>query len=694
MSSLSMITCPTHLHTRRCFTSTRLCTAVFCMLLASASIASDGESQPSTVRDCVWVWTHSEIAGDDDVSLDHYAHAGPARRAALLDVPNVILGGFGMPNDHAAATAITHAASAADRLVWKIAVDGELVTSGKDGKSGYAWYDQRAAQVHDLADRFPPLRGVMIDDLSTVALRGGMKGEHVANLRKLLAAPYDRIRLWGELYTSSLHNFVLRQDGNDYGLTDLLRGMDVLVLTEWNAANLPQLEENVGLCRRLFPDQKLMINIVLYDYDGHRQVPMAMLKHQCSTALRLLHAGRISGILVTASIDDPQALDYVARWLKRVGDQKIGRPDEPAQRPPPPDPDALTPPQPPKISKFNFMYHPVCWSMQMSGDVPGARIPKPHDRFLATFKREVAVVERQKRMMAAMKPDEVLVLFPNGYSRAMFVIEQYATEMLGRRCVIIRNVHPDVPAEWRKLDDPVGRLLDDPLLEGRDQWLEGVPPRLVEQLFDEVRQAHADPVLEVSLSTVEVVFASRIFAEQILAEFDRRNLYFDDDTVTGESFGEGFEECAMTWKQMLVPYLGIKQPVPNRYDLSVSGAKFLLNARPTQRLPLDHGTYLYLWEDENGSPIGLFARARCGLNDPPYYVTVTVDQPAIEVWGYGGGRFHPNPDSSLQPVEGRMKLNVYSGIRRGPDGLFYLRGGPGTTYEQFRDSLVHAPISE
>jgi len=226
-----------------------------------------------------------------------------------------------------------------------------------------------------------------------------------------------------------------------------------------------------------------------------------------------------------------------------------------------------------------------------------ARIDEHEHKFLATFQREVSVVERQKRFMSEMKPDEALVIFPNGYSRAMFIIEQYATEVLGRRCVIIRDVHPDVPAACRMLDDPINHLLDDPTLERRQEWLGKVPPDLVEEILAEIREAHATEGIKINLSTVEVAFVSRIFAKEILNEFVSRNLRFDADTVTGYAFGEGFEECAMTWKQMLVPYLGIKGPIPNRYDLSVSGAKFLLRAQAIERLPLEHDTFLYLWDD-------------------------------------------------------------------------------------------------
>ena len=668
---------------------------VIVMLLCVMPTASAMASKRTTVRERVWIWTNSEIASAEDRTLSTYGRASPHQRARLLDIPNVILGGFGMPNDTDAGRAITREAAAAERLVWKVAVDGELVTSGKQGKSAYAWYDQRMEQVCALADEFPQISGVIIDDLSTVGLKGGIQAEHIHHLRSLLPASNDRIRIWGELYTKSLNDFILRPGGNDYGLTDAVRALDVVVLTEWNAAKLPQLSQNVAQCRQVFDNHDLMLNIVLYDYDGHRRLPLALLEYQCETALQMLHAGKIQGIIITATINDPQAIRFVADWLGSVGDQELTSPVAAGNVVPASAPAPATLPGPAllDISRIYFMYHPVCWSMQMTGDVPGAHMPEPHDHFLATFQREVAVVERQQRFMSAMKPDEALVLFPNGNSRAMFIIEQYATEVLGRRCVIIRDVHPDVPAAWRKLADPINRLLDDPTLEGRREWLDKVPPDLVAELLAEIRSAHATEGIKINLSTVEVAFVSRIFAQDILKEFGSRNLHFDADTVTGESFGEGFEECAMTWKQMLVPYLGIKGPIPNRYDLSVSGAKFLLYAKPKERLPLEHDTFLYLWEDEVGSPIGLFARGRCRITDPAYYVTVKVADPDIEVWGHSGNRFYPNPDSSLQPVEGQLRLNVFSAIRRSPDGLFYIRGGAGTSYDQFRTSLLDAVIS-
>jgi len=466
------------------------------------------------------------------------------------------------------------------------------------------------------------------------------------------------------------------------------------VLTEWNAADLPKLEQNVAHCRRVFPDHDLVLNIVLYDHDAHRRIPMALLEYQCETALQMLHAGTIKGIIITATINDPEAVAWTAAWLERVGGQKLASHSTAGNvvAASVPDTATLPGPAPLDISRIFFMYHPICWSMQMLGDVPGSRIPKPHDHFLATFKREVAVVERQKRFMAAMKPDEVLILFPNGYSRAMFIIEQYAREVLGRRCIIIRDTHTDVPAAWNKLEDPIDRLLEDPNLEGRKEWLKDVPPDVIEEVFSDVRKARTTEGINVGLPAVGVAFVSRIWAQEILDEFGRRNLSFDGDTVTGESFGEGFEECAMTWKQMLVPYLGIKGPIPNRYDLSVSGVKFLLYAKPKERLPLAHDTFLYLWEDEKGSPIGLFARGRCHIADPAYYVTVKVADPDIEVWGYHG-KFYPNPDSSIQPVEGKVRLNVFSAIRRDPDGLFYIRGAPGTSYDDFRQSMLDAVIS-
>ena len=63
-----------------------------------------------------------------------------------------------------------------------------------------------------------------------------------------------------------------------------------------------------------------------------------------------------------------------------------------------------------------------------------------------------------------------------------------------------------------------------------------------------------------------------------------RGFIFDKASVECEGFGESFEGCSMTWKSMLPHYLGLQNPIENNYELSVSDAPVLFNARFVERL--------------------------------------------------------------------------------------------------------------
>ena len=210
--------------------------------------------------------------------------------------------------------------------------------------------------------------------------------------------------------------------------------------------------------------------------------------------------------------------------------------------------------------------------------------------------------------MNRMQPDEVLVLFPIGGGPAMRDLEQHATAALGRRCIIVRRGSRDPPAAWAALPSPIKHFLDDSDLEGKAEFLQDVPPGVREALESEIRQAVRAGGADWNIAVLEVIYHSRLCAMDIQEELQRRNLNWNAQTVRSEAFGEGFEQCAMTWKQMLVPYLGLARPAENVFKLSVSGAPFLADAKLQERVALSEDIRLYLWVGNTGQKIGMYAR--------------------------------------------------------------------------------------
>jgi hypothetical protein len=267
------------------------------------------EGQSKVVRDVLWAWGNPEMTKPGQHTLTTFASASPAQRAALLGVPNVILAGPGLPNDDQQADAQTREVADSPQVIWEIAPDG--------GEGSPFVYTQRIAQVRKLVDKYPKIKGVLLDDMSTVAVDKGFKPEHIRQIRQLMDGKLAAEKLWGVLYTMSFN----RPKVNDY-----IKELDGISLWVWHAKDLAHLENYVAHCEKEFPGKPIMLGLYMYDYGDGRRMPMDLLKQQCETALKLAHAGRIQGIVFLTVDDDAEAVGWVADWIKRVGDQKLGSP--------------------------------------------------------------------------------------------------------------------------------------------------------------------------------------------------------------------------------------------------------------------------------------------------------------------------------------------------------------------------------
>ena len=54
---------------------------------------------PKVIRDLMWVWGNPGMAEEGPHTAASFAQAGPAERARLLGVPNIIMAGKGLPRD-------------------------------------------------------------------------------------------------------------------------------------------------------------------------------------------------------------------------------------------------------------------------------------------------------------------------------------------------------------------------------------------------------------------------------------------------------------------------------------------------------------------------------------------------------------------------------------------------------------------
>ncbi|MBN1347332.1 MAG: hypothetical protein JXQ73_31870 [Phycisphaerae bacterium] len=258
------------------------------------------------MRDLIWVWGNPEMTKPGKHSPATFAQASPAQRARILGAPNIIMAGQGLPNDDQLADRLTRDVLGLKRVAWEIAADG---------KGGPPFvYTKRMAQVRKLADTYPKIQAVVLDDMSTVGVDKGFKPEHIRHIRELLPGQYRRVKIWGVVYTMSLSR---------PGINDYIKELDVILLCEWHAKNVADLEKHVAHCERLFPDKPIILGLYLYDYGDGRRIPRDLLEKQCQIALGLAHARRIQGIEFTTIDNDPQAVAWTADWIRKVGDQRL-----------------------------------------------------------------------------------------------------------------------------------------------------------------------------------------------------------------------------------------------------------------------------------------------------------------------------------------------------------------------------------
>ena len=139
----------------------------FSLLLAACNSLSAAD-RPGTVRDLIWAWGNPEMAKPGPHTAATFAEAGPAERARLLGVPNIVMAGQGLPNDNAKADALTKEVAGFKRLVWEITPDGT-------GLGPPFVYKDRIAQIRKLADKYPQIEGVLLDDMSTGKMNRGLQ---------------------------------------------------------------------------------------------------------------------------------------------------------------------------------------------------------------------------------------------------------------------------------------------------------------------------------------------------------------------------------------------------------------------------------------------------------------------------------------------------------------------------------------
>lgn len=348
----------------------------------------------------------------------------------------------------------------------------------------------------------------------------------------------------------------------------------------------------------------------------------------------------------------------------------------------------------PNIDKIYFMIHPCCWAMSPNGPlVQDIESHVPVSSWHTSLLWEQEVNKKQKEFISNMGPREALVIYPIGNTSAMHDLIMHAEHTVGPRCVIQKAPFPQVPDPLYKMSKPILHFLDSDEFKGRNKFWEVVPSHLRNALISEFRETCASDGYDWNPAALRVVAGNRVIAQELANEFHAKDLVVDAASVRAEAFGEGFEQCAMTWKAMVSHYLGWKHPIENNFNLSVSGAPVLFDALFKERLSLDHHIRLFLWQKSYGLPLGFFARASAQLGDPHFEMAIPLDGPELEVWGYHQ-LLWPANNSPLQVHNNCLHVPVLSSIRKEERDIPLYIVGCDKSFEEFSKRLADAKILE
>jgi hypothetical protein len=269
-----------------------------------------GSTEPSTVRDRLWLWGHDAGSHNEGWGLPRPSRMTPTEAAFYLGIPNLIMvryrGRPTLPFDQYALPF-----RALKRVVWSVV--------GASGETD----ERERSHVLDLAARHPNITGLMLDDFfgsEQPAQQGddpaALPPDKLRELRSGLTGAGRRLRLWAVVYEHQL----------DRPLAPYMELLDLVSFWTWDSGKLQGLESNLERLEKVAPRNGRVLGCYLWDYGRKKPMPLDLMRHQCELGLRWLRQGRIEGMIFLASCLcdlELEAVEWTRNWIALVGEKQV-----------------------------------------------------------------------------------------------------------------------------------------------------------------------------------------------------------------------------------------------------------------------------------------------------------------------------------------------------------------------------------
>ena len=174
---------------------------------------------------------------------------------------------------------------------------------------------QGLLRAKELAKVDPRVDAYLLDDLSTGAVKAGLKPGHLAQLQFDNAVHDPQLPLMGTIYEMSLE---------DTGLLPLLGYFAAYLSPLWHTADIDNLPGYVERLAELSGNKPQLLCIYLYDFGNGKHLSYDLMRRQLDVSETLLRQKKIFGLVIlgTCMMDlDWEANRCFYDWLEEKGDQ-------------------------------------------------------------------------------------------------------------------------------------------------------------------------------------------------------------------------------------------------------------------------------------------------------------------------------------------------------------------------------------
>ncbi len=267
----------------------------------------------STLHKRLWLWGQSpDVHWEQNNTYNLPGHSRMTAVEGLMyfNIPNICrvrMMGHPMPPYDQESIAMRPA----KQVVWSLlGAGGEPITE---------WGD--TDEVIRQAKMFPNITGGVFDDFFAPKRIAHYTPERLQKIKERMCDEAGRhLDMWVVCYEDKLDTIE--------HIEDYLRTFDVVSFWTWKGSQLERAERNIERIREMAPNVRIMAGCYMWNYGEHCPLTLEQMKFQTDLYLRLIHEGKIDGIIVCSNcIADLgiECVEFMRNWIEEHKDEVIVR---------------------------------------------------------------------------------------------------------------------------------------------------------------------------------------------------------------------------------------------------------------------------------------------------------------------------------------------------------------------------------